>query len=322
MKRAITPKTFRSSHALWLGIAVLALGFVLLGSGMDMGYVIPRRLLRLAAIALGGICVAVSAIVFQTLMGNRILTPAIMGYEAVFLLWQALLLLVLGAQGMGMLGERGNFLVSVALMLGYSWALQRWLLRRGQGDIYVLLLVGLVLTMVIGTFTQFVQLRISPGEFAVFQGMSYASFNRARPDTLAYAALAVGAICLVLHKTLAVLDVMALGREQAISLGVPHARCMRLYLALVAVLVAVSTSLIGPTAFMGIFVANIVYALAPQWRHRSTLPMGCAVAIAIFLVAQLLVEHVFNYKTTVSILVNLVCGAYFLALTVRGRALS
>ena len=35
---------------------------------------------------------------------------------------------------------------------------------------YLLLLVGLVLTMVIGTFTQFVQLRISPGEFAVFQG--------------------------------------------------------------------------------------------------------------------------------------------------------
>lgn len=116
MKRVITLKACRSSHALWLGIAVLALGFVLLGSGMDMGYVIPRRLLRLAAIALGGICVAVSAIVFQTLMGNRILTPAIMGYEAVFLLWQALLLLVLGAQGMGMLGERGNFLVSVALM--------------------------------------------------------------------------------------------------------------------------------------------------------------------------------------------------------------
>jgi iron complex transport system permease protein len=50
--------------------------------------------------------------------------------------------------------------------------------------------------------------------------------------------------------------------------------------------------------------------------------MGCGVAIAIFLVAQLLVEHVFNYKTTVSILVNLVCGAYFLALTVRSRALS
>ena len=85
-----------------------------------------------------------------------------------------------------------------------------------------------------------------------------------------------------------------------------HPRHVRRYLALIAVLVAVSTSLIGPTAFMGIFVANIAYALAGSVRHRIVLPPGCAIAIAIFLAAQLLVEHVFNYKTTVSILVNLV----------------
>ena len=77
--------------------------------------------------------------------------------------------------------------------------------------------------------------------------------------------------------------------------------------------------LLGPTAFMGIFVANIAYAMARTSKHSVTLPMGCAIAIGIFIVAQLLVEHLFNYKTTVSILVNLVCGAYFLALMVRTR---
>ncbi|MFI7852845.1 iron ABC transporter permease, partial [Acinetobacter baumannii] len=41
-----------------------------------------------------------------------------------------------------------------------------------------------------------------------------------------------------------------------------------------------------------------------------------------FISAQILVEHVFNYKTTVSILVNLVCGIYFLALTVRTRGVA
>ena len=104
-------------------------------------------------------------------------------------------------------------------MLAYSWGIHRWLLRGGRDDVYLLLLVGLVLTMVIGTFTQFVQLRISPGEFAVFQGLSYASFNRARPDTLLYATLAVAAVCLACRKSLPVLDVLALGREQSLSLG-------------------------------------------------------------------------------------------------------
>ena len=300
-------------------VAGLTLVFVFAGSGMDFDYVIPKRLLRLATIVIGGICVALSSVVFQTLVGNRILTPAIMGYEAVYLLWQALLLLWMGAQGLVLLGITGNFAVSIVLMLGYSWALHRWLLRSGRSDVYVVLLLGLVLTMVIGTFTQFVQLRISPGEFSVFQGMSYASFNRARPDTLLYAALAVAVVCVMGRKAFPVLDVLALGRDQAISLGVNHPRYVRRYLALIAILVAISTSLIGPTAFMGIFVANIAYALAPSARHRVTLPLACAIAVAIFLVAQLLVEHVFNYKTTVTILVNLVCGAYFLALTVRAR---
>lgn len=303
----------------WLAAAVLAGAFVFAGAGLDFGYVIPKRLVRLAAIAIGGVCVALSAIVFQTLAGNRILTPAILGYEAVYLLWQSLLLWLLGTQGLAALGVGGNFAVSIALMLGYSWALQRWLLRSGANDVYLLLLLGLVLTMVIGTFTQFVQLRISPGEFAVSQGLSHASFNRARPETLLLSALAVAAVCLAARRSLPVLDVLALGREQALSLGVDHARQVRRHLALIAVLVAVSTSLIGPTAFMGIFVAHIAYALAGSSRHRATLPLGCAVAIAIFLAAQLLVEHAFNYQTTVSILVNLVCGAYFLALVVRGR---
>ena len=309
----------------WLilaAVAALAAVFVLAGSGLDFGYVIPKRLVRLAAIVVGGVCVALSAIVFQTLVNNRILTPAIMGYEAVYLLWQSLLLLLAGAQAQAALGSGGGFIVSLLLMLAYSWGIHRWLLRGGRNDVYLLLLVGLVLTMVIGTFTQFVQLRISPGEFAVFQGLSYASFNRARPDTLLYATLAVAAVCLACRKSLPVLDVLALGREQSLSLGVDHPRHVRRYLALIAVLVAVSTSLIGPTAFMGIFVANIAYALAGSVRHRIVLPLGCAIAIAIFLAAQLLVEHVFNYKTTVSILVNLVCGAYFLALTVRARGTS
>ncbi len=290
----------------WIAAAVVAVAlaacFVLLGAGLDFGYVIARRLTRLSAIVIGGICIALSSIVFQTLAGNRILTPAIMGYEAVYLLLQALLVLAMGVQSLVVLGPSGNFWLSVACMLGYSWALQSWLLGGGRDNVYFLLLLGLVLGMVIGTFTQFVQLRISPGEFSVLQGYSYTSFNRARPAQLLWSALIVAVACVIVRRSLPVLDVLALGREQAISLGVHYQRQLRLQLALIAALVAVSTSLLAGTA-----------------RHRVTLPLGCAVAVSIFIAAQLAVEHVFNYRTSVGILVNLVCGSYFLALMVRGR---
>ncbi|WP_159916294.1 iron chelate uptake ABC transporter family permease subunit [Pantoea sp. 18069] len=313
----MTRKTLRVGVG--AGLTALALTYVFLFSGMDFDYVIPKRLVRLGAMLIGGICIAWSSITFQTLTNNRILTPAVMGYEAVYLLLQSLLVLLLGTQSLVLLGASGNFALSVALMLAYSWVLHRWLFQDGASNVYSLLLVGLVLTLVMGTFTQFVQFRTSPGEFSMLLGFTQASFNRAQPEQLLYAGVIVAVVCTVGLRTLPTLDVLALGRESAISLGVDYRRAVRLQLVLISTLVAVSTSLLGPTAFMGIFVANMAYALARSIRHRVTLPMGCAIAVAIFIAAQLAVEHVFNYRTTVGILVNLVCGAYFLALVVRNR---
>lgn len=309
-------------YILGFALILLALIFVFVGSGFDFNYVIPKRLIRLVTIILGGICVAISSIIFQTLVSNRILTPAIMGYEAVYLLWQALLLLIGGTYGLVLLGSNGNFMISLILMLLYSWLIQRYLLSKDGRDVYLLLLFGLVFSIVIGTLTQFVQLRISPGEFSVFQGLSYASFNRASPEILIYSYIAVCLVLIMGLRNIALLDVLALGREQSISLGIDHAHYLKFYLALIAILVAVSTSLIGPTAFMGVFIANMTYALVKKQKHKITLAVGCGIAIIVFLIAQILVEHFFNYKTTVSILVNLVCGIYFLTLMVRTRGVA
>ncbi|GIZ12514.1 iron chelate uptake ABC transporter family permease subunit [Pseudomonas sp. NCCP-436] len=302
------------------GLLALALSliFLLYGSGLDTAYVIPRRLLRLGSIVLAGLCIGLSSVIFQSLLGNRILTPAIMGYEAVYLMFQALLILLLGSASLITLNAPANAAVSIMLMLGYSWALHHWLLRAGRSHLY-LLLVGLVLSMVLSTFTQFIQLRISPGEFSIMQSFSQAGFNRVPPLQLLCSALLVLGVCLIVLRQLSILDVLALGREQALSLGVDHQRGMRLQLALIAVLVAVSTSLVGPTAFMGVFIANTSYMLAGSMRHRVTLPLSCVLSITLFLIAQLLVEHLFNYRTTVGILVNLVCGTYFLVLMLRPR---
>tara|TARA_R100001129_G_scaffold185417_1_gene173533 strand:+ start:693 stop:1643 length:951 start_codon:yes stop_codon:yes gene_type:complete len=301
----------------WVVLGALAAVFLLAGAAPDFGYVIPRRLTRLAAIVIGGICIAWSSIAFQTITENRILTPAIMGYEAIYLLLQALLVLVLGAGGPMLLGANGNFLLSVAVLLAYSLAIHAWLFRGGRNNVYFLLLAGLVMTIAIGTLTEVIQYSISPGEFALLQGYSLASFNRAEPAQLAIAAAILALVAVPVIRSLRTFDVVALGRDQAVSLGVDHQRFVRLHLGLIALLVAISTSLIGPTAFMGIFVANSAYVLARDHRHRNILSMGCMIAIALFLCAQLLVEHVFNYRTTVGILINLSCGLFFLALLVR-----
>lgn len=313
---------FRRLSLLCILIIALAVFFMLFDSGMDFDYILPKRLLRLATIILAGTGIAISSIVFQTLVMNRILTPAIMGYEAVYLFWQVLLLYFLGQSGLSLLGLNGNFFASIALMLGYSWLIYRYLLPRARSNLWLLLLFGMVLTMVMTTLTQFIQLKINPGEFSVFQGINYASFNRSETQTLLYATVAIGVVCAIGYRFLSILDVMALGQEQSISLGVDYARCVLWGFVLVTILVAVTTSLVGPTAFMGVFIANIAYAFAGHYQHKRILLFATVLAILVFLIAQILVEHVFNYKTTVSILINLLCGIYFLVLIVRKRGMA
>lgn len=309
-------------YAIWGMVCVLAAAFIFVGSGFDFDYIIPNRLYRLAAIVIGGVCIAFSSITFQTITENKILTPAIMGYEAVYVLFQSLLILFFGMASQTLLGKNSNFLLSIAIMLLYSWMIHRWLLRSEQNNVYLLLLVGLVLTLLINTLTQLIQFTISPGEFSLLLGYSQASFNRAQPLQLLITATMVCGVCGVIWKALPTFDVLSLGRHQAMSLGVDYAAFIKRHFALIALLVAISTSLLGPTAFMGIFVANTAYAMAQVPKHRLTLSTGCAIAIAAFLFAQILVEHVFNYKTTVGILVNLMCGVYFLVLVVRPRRAS
>lgn len=217
-------------HGLWTLVIAAALIFIFVQSGFDFGYVIPKRLNRLATIVIGGICVAVSSIIFQTIAGNRILTPAVMGYEAVYLLLQSLLTLIVGGHGLIAIGRNEGFFLSIAFMLAYSWVVHRYLFRDGKRNVYYLLLLGLVLTMLFSTIIQFVQLKISPGDFGIVQGFIYASFNRARPEQLVYAGVLVAAIAIVLAKTLPSLDVLALGREQSASLGLDYKRSVRLYL--------------------------------------------------------------------------------------------
>lgn len=214
---------------LWTLVIAAALIFIFVQSGFDFEYVIPKRLNRLGAIVIGGVCVAVSSIVFQTIAGNRILTPAVMGYEAVYLLLQSLLTLVLGGHGLIAIGRNESFFLSIVFMLAYSWAVHRYFFKDGRRNVYFLLLLGLVLTMLFGTMIQFIQLKISPGDFGIVQGFIYASFNRAQPEQLTYAAVLVAAISIVLAKTLHSLDVLALGREQSLSLGLDYKRSVRLW---------------------------------------------------------------------------------------------
>src|SRR5699024_2635465 len=60
-------------------------------------YALPRRAMKVLAMILTGTAIAYATVIFQTITHNRILTPSIMGLDALYLLLQTLFIFFLGS---------------------------------------------------------------------------------------------------------------------------------------------------------------------------------------------------------------------------------
>nr|WP_293301488.1 iron chelate uptake ABC transporter family permease subunit [Allomuricauda sp.] len=296
-----------------LTLAMIA-GFLLLDLPSNWEYAVERRGIKIIAIIIVACAVAFSSLVFQTLTDNRILTPSIMGFEAVYFLFQTLIVFIYGDKTFTVVNKEGNFFLSLFFMLGFALVLFKFLFKKEKNNLYLLLLIGLVLGTLFHTISSFLQLVIDPNEFLMLQGTMYATFNNVNYDLLWYS-LGTIVVCFVVGGLqLRHLDVMVLGRDNAINLGVDYFKKARLFLFIIAVLVAVSTALVGPITFLGVLVTNLTYELFKTYKHRILIPACCLISTISILVAQYIVEHVFNFNSTISIIINFVGGLYFMYL--------
>lgn len=292
----------------------LFLGYKL---GNSWEFALRLRSVKLVAMLIVACCVAYSSVAFQTITGNRILTPAIMGFESVYMLLQTVLVFIYGDTTFRVLNNLDNFLLSVLCMIGFSFMLYFLIYKRGRNNMYLLLLVGLVLGILFNTLSSFMQLLIDPNDFFIIQGKMFASFNKINEGLLWYAVVILVFVLIIGFRMNKYLDVLALGREQAISLGLNYNRTVKYFLIIIAVLVSISTALIGPVAFLGLLVTNVTYQLIKSQNHGLIIVACCLVSIIAIIGGQFLMERVFNFSTPVSTIINLVGGVYFLYLLLK-----
>lgn len=308
----------------WVRVGLLGLlaagvvtGFLVADTGGYASFVIPLRVDRLVALVLVGWAVALSTVLFQTVTGNRILTPSLMGFDALYVLVQTVVVFAFSAQLLRDTDPRLRFLVETAIMLVFALTLFRWLFASGRYDLHVLILVGMIFGTLFRSVTAFLQRLIDPSEFQVLQDLMFASFTTV-DEELVWLALGVVAVATGLAlRRLRVYDVLALGADTATNLGVDHRREVSRVLALVAVLVSVSTALVGPITFFGLLVAHVAYLLAGTHRHAVVLPMAGLAAVVALVGGQFLLERVLEVTTTLSVVIELVGGLTFIALLIH-----
>lgn len=321
MTALTTPRTsiapsFRLLLALAL-CAVAAVAFMTLNLSGDLGFILELRSRKVASMIVVGWATGVATVAFQTVTNNRLLTPSIMGLDALYAFLQSLLVLTMGVAVVGQIGAYPMFALNVALMLGVATLLTEVLFGRRSRSIYVVVLAGLVLGSVLRSLSSLIARVLDPSAFTVLQDNLFASFTAVNPELIWLGAAIVTAASLWLWRRRADLDVLSLGRDAAVSLGVPYQRTVRGVLLVATLLVCVSTALVGPITFLGLIVAAIAYQISGTGRHSIVMPMAGLLGVGVLLGGQTVLEQLLGQATVLSVVIEFVGGIAFIWLVIR-----
>lgn len=298
-------------------LAVIA-AYVLIGlNERNLAYSLPRRLHIVLAVIIIAVALSWSAAAFQTITENHILTPNLIGLDSLYLFIQTAVVYYFGAARLTAMNNARDFLLTVLIMVGASALLYAALFNGRRGSIHFLVLIGLVAGQLFRALASFMQLRIDPNEFAVAQGKMFASFNNLNLNLTGLAALCAGGAFIVSFYDFRRLDVLTLGRDQAVSLGVAYNGVVRRQLFMVAVMVSAATVLGGPVSFLSILAVNAARHYFHSYRHIWVMTGAVAISLICLLSGQIAVERILNFSVPSNVIINLVGGIYLFVLLIR-----
>ena len=210
-----------------------------------------------------------------------------------------------------------NFLVSVLIMVFGTIILYKFVFKKSSGNVFVLLLVGTVVGTLFKSMTSFMQVLIDPNDFVSLQGKMFASFSSVNTDILIIAIILILIIFAFIYDDIKKLDVMLLGREQSINLGIDHDKLTKKILLIVSLLVSISTALVGPITFLGLLVVNLSYQFFKTYKHTYLITGAILMSIIALVGGQFIVERILNFSSTVSMIINFIGGLYFIYLLLK-----
>ncbi|MGG3555377.1 iron chelate uptake ABC transporter family permease subunit [Peribacillus frigoritolerans] len=296
--------------------AALTAGYIFWDLGPNWDYALPRRVIKIVAIIVVGCAIAFSTVIFQTVTNNKILTPSILGLDSMYMLIQTGVIFIFGSTHIMVMNKNLNFLITLAAMLIFASLLFKFMFKKNR-SIYFLLLIGIIFGTLFGSMSSFMQVLIDPNEFQIIQNKMFASFNNVNTDLLTLAIILMVAAMIYFMRFLKYLDVMSLGRDQAINLGVDYDFVTKRVLIVVTVLISISTALIGPITFLGLLVANVAYQFIKSYQHKHIIPGAMLISVIALVGGQFIVERIFTFSTTLSVIINFVGGVYFIYLLLK-----
>lgn len=315
----------RRQLGLRLGLLVLlAAGAGLLrmlvgGGGLawpESGAIFDLRFHRLLTGSVVGVGLAIAGVLLQSLLRNPLAAPDLMGLSAGAGLAVTLSALLTGG-AIGVAGSAVPALAGAMAVLGFVWLLSQ---RRGLVDPITMILVGVIVSVLLGSATALVRTQLpDQGQSAARWMMGAISDDAPRGAVAGVWVLTLG-VAGVSWWMGRLFDAASLGEDEARSSGVPIGWVRAVQLIGAGVLTAGTIVLAGPVGFVGLVCPHAARLLLGP-GHRA-LVVGAALAgIAMVVGADALIKGVPGPagRIPVGVVTSLVGGPVFLVMLLRSR---
>ena len=299
-------------------VLLCAAGYMLVGVNFSnpklFAYAMKIHTPKLVVMLITAFSIGGASLVFQSIINNTIVTPCLLGMNSLYTLIHTAVVFFLGSASIVSTNANLSFGVDVVLMGITATIIYSWIFQKTKHNVLYVLLVGTVLTSFFSSIQTTLTRVMDPNEYDTLLNTLVASFSNINSEIILFSLVLLAGVIFALRKELALLDVLTLGKEQAINLGVDYDRCIRRLLLGVTLCIAVATAMVGPISFLGLIIANLSRQLLKTFRHTQLILGSALFGMVVLVGGQLIVEHVYSYSVPVSVFITVGGGLYFLYL--------
>jgi iron complex transport system permease protein len=326
MEQVMNKRAYRKNIIKLIVIALIAIiivaAFLFIGVKFHnhklLRYAMKLRIPKVIAMIITAFAIGAATIIFQSVINNTIVTPCLLGMNALYTLIHTSVVFVLGSGSILFTNDNLSFLVDLVLMGIIATVVYSWLFKMTGHNVLYVLLVGTVLNSFFSSIQSTLTRVMDPNEYDTLLTSLVASFSNINSEIIIFSVIILALIGVIFRKELALLDVITLGKEQAINLGVDYDRCIRRLLLAVTLCIAVATAMVGPISFLGLIIANISRQLLKTYRHTQLIAGAALMGVIALIGGQFIVERVFVYSIPISVFITVAGGIYFLYLILKG----
>ena len=277
-------------------------------------YILSLRMPTLVVMLIAAFAIGSASIVFQSIINNRIVTPCLLGMNAMYTLVHTAVVFVVGSGSILATNSNLSFAVDLIVMSVCATFIYSFLFKKTGNNVLYVLLIGTVLSSFFGSIQSTMIRVMDPNEYDALLTTLVADFTNINVEVITFSLILLIALTIFLWKDLMLLDVITLGKDQSINLGVDYDRTIRRLLLGVVLCIAVATAMVGPISFLGLIIANLARQLLKTHKHSHLIIGAALMGMLAMIAGQLVSQHVFSYAVPISTFITIGGGIYFLYL--------